>query len=905
MAKDKIKIVGAKQHNLKNLTVEIPKFKTTVITGLSGSGKSSLAFDTLYAEGQRQYIESLSTYARQFLSNSLTKPDLDYIEGLSPAISIDQKTVSASPRSTVGTITEVYDYLRLLFARVGQPICPKCQEPMSRLASKDELICKIKKQLSRNLAAKYILTVDIDNLEDQILKKKTVIFQGKQIQFNQLGERPDKIFLVLAQVKEDFLSDLIDRKISQAINLGSIFRLWQKKGGKYQQVGLYSTSYTCSQGHFCLDELCPKLFSFNSPSGVCQSCHGLGKKKVIDRKKLIPSPQLTIAEGAIHPWGRKMAGTRELVKQVKSLGIDINKPFSKLKKEETEIILYGKGDYQGAINNLEERYLKTDSDHIRFQMEKYMVEKTCPDCLGDRLNRLALGVKVKGRSIADLARMNLDDLKDFFSGYRTEKEHIKKLIDQIDSRLTFLLKVGVDYLNLNRGADSLAGGEAQRVRLATQLGSALSGIIYILDEPTIGLHPSDLEPLLEVVSSLKDNDSTVVMVEHDQKTIESADHIIDMGPGAGQSGGEIVGQGSSKQIKKADSLTGKYLRKELEIKVPERRRKTSKYIKIIGASHRNLKDIDVKIPLGRFVCISGVSGSGKSTLLYDVLGRALSKHFHRAQAEPGKHKKIEGIDQLDKVIKVNQAPIGRTPRSNPATYVGLFNLIRKEFAQTKLAKKRGYDPAQFSFNVKKGRCSKCAGQGQKKIEMYFMEDVYVPCPKCKGQRYSQETLEVKLNNKYNIAQVLGLTIDQAREFFVSNPKLRRKMEVLQEVGLGYLTLGQPATTLSGGEAQRIKLAKELSKKSYNQTLYILDEPTTGLHIDDINRLLKVLNRLVDRGNSVLVIEHNLEVLKSADYIIDLGPGGGDQGGEIVVQGNPEQVVKNKDSLTGKFLKDEL
>jgi excinuclease ABC subunit A len=613
---------------------------------------------------------------------------------------------------------------------------------------------------------------------------------------------------------------------------------------------------------------------------------------------------LTIAEGAIRPWGRKMAGTSKFLEDLSKLGIDINKPYQKLSKEKKEIVLYGKGDYPGAVNHLEERYLKTDSDNIRAQIEEYLVEKVCPSCQGRRLRKLALNVLIEDKSIADLNNLDIKSLKDFFDNFEPQTSYGSKIVDQINDRIDFLLKVGLDYLSLSRSSDSLAGGEAQRVRLATQLGSALSGVIYILDEPTIGLHPSDLEPLLKVVSNLKKNDSTVVMVEHDKETIKAADYIIDLGPGAGRQGGEIVAQGTYQQVKNSNSLTGEYLRGEKRIEIPIRRRKAKKYLEIIGASYRNLKNIDVKIPLGNLVCISGVSGSGKSTLLYDILGKALSKYFYNAKAKPGEHREIKGLNNIDKVIKVNQAPIGRTPRSNPATYVGIFSLIRKEFAETDLAKEREYDAAQFSFNVKKGRCSKCAGQGQKKIEMYFMDDVYVPCPKCQGQRYNSQTLEVELNGK-NIAQVLEMTVDQARDFFTAFPKLRRKLEVLQDVGLGYLELGQPATTLSGGEAQRIKLAKELSRKSYNQTLYILDEPTTGLHLDDINRLLKVLNKLVDRGNTVVVIEHNSEVLKAADHIIDLGPGGGEQGGEIVAQGTPEELTENNRSLTGRYIKKAL
>lgn len=901
MSQDKIKVVGAKQHNLKNLTVEIPKNKITVITGLSGSGKSSLAFDTIYAEGQRRYVESLSTYARQFFGN-LSKPEVDFIENLSPAISIDQKTVSSNPRSTVGTITEIYDYLRLLYAREGQPHCPDCGLEMSKL-NKDELISEIESSVEE--FKKVILTsdlVDKDQIKDSLNLKAVV--KNKEIPISKVNQQKAKnTQLIVGRFDEKVSREQIESKLNSNSHIGLIYRLWSKeKKGRLNQIKIISNHYHCPKGHSSLQDLNPKLFSFNSPEGACSGCHGLGKKKVVDIDKLIPSPKLTLAEGAIHPWGRKMAGTSSLLKQVRQLGIDIDRPFKDLSDKDKKIILDGKDDYQGAIDNLEDRYLKTDSEHVRSQIEKYLVEKICPDCSGKRLNELVLNILVSDKSISELVSLDLAKLKDFFADYQSEKDYVNKIIEQINSRINFLIKVGLDYLNLDRSADSLAGGEAQRVRLATQLGSALAGVIYILDEPTIGLHPSDLKPLLKVVSNLKSDNSTVIMVEHDQETIVSADYIIDMGPGAGKNGGKIVAQGTPNQIKKANSLTGRYLRGEKKIEIPQRRRKTEKYLKIFGASHNNLKDIDLAIPLGRLVCISGVSGSGKSTLLYDILGRALSKHFHRSKAIPGDHRKITGIDHIDKVIKVDQSAIGRTPRSNPATYVGLFSLIRKEFAQVEFAQKRGYDSAQFSFNVKKGRCSKCSGQGQMKIEMYFMDDAYVPCPQCHGKRYNQETLEIKLKEEKNIAQILDLTVDEAREFFIDNPKIRRMLEVLQNVGLGYIRLGQPATTLSGGEAQRIKLAKELSRKSYNQTLYILDEPTTGLHVDDISKLLKVVGRLVDRGNSVIVIEHNLEVLKSADWIIDLGPGGGNKGGRVVAEGTPEEIAKCPQSLTGKFLK---
>ncbi len=904
MDNNKIRVVGARQHNLKNITVEIPKNKTTVITGLSGSGKSSLAFDTIYAEGQRRYIESLSTYARQFFGN-LSKPDVDFIEGLSPAISIDQKTVSTNPRSTVGTITEIYDYLRLFYSRQGEPHCPECQAKMVK-KNKDQMVSEILSSLEEY--KKLILTIDLDdvNLINKQTNKKVVV-DGREVEIAKLNNTDKKeLKLVVGLLDGKTDSSKIEEKINDSSRFGRIFRLWSKNNqGEIEQIRVLSNYYHCPEGHFSIANFSPKIFSFNSPEGACSGCHGLGKKKVVDEEKLIPSPKLTLAEGAIHPWGRKMADTSKLLGEVKEIGIDIDKPYFSLSKKDQEIVLYGKGEYQGAANNLEERYLKTDSEHVRSQIEKYLVEKICPDCSGKRLNEIVLNILVSDKSIAELVSMNLLDLREFFDNYQTDKEHIAKIVDQIITRIDFLIKVGLDYLDLNRGADSLAGGEAQRVRLATQLGSTLSGIIYILDEPTIGLHPSDLKPLLKVVSGLKENNSTVIMVEHDQETILSADHIIDIGPGAGKDGGEVVAQGTPDEIKKTDSLTSQYLTGKKKIEVPGRRKKSNTFLEVVGACQNNLKNIDVKIPLGNLVCVSGVSGSGKSTLIYDILGRALSKHFHRSKSIPGKHSKIVGKDNIDKVIKVDQSAIGRTPRSNPATYVGVFSLIRKEFAQTELAQKRGYDPAQFSFNVKKGRCSKCSGQGQIKIEMYFMDDTYIPCPKCEGKRYNQKTLEVKIKNDKNIAQVLDLTVDEAREFFISNPKIRRMLEVLQDVGLGYIRLGQPATTLSGGEAQRIKLAKELSRKSYNQTLYILDEPTTGLHIDDIGRLLKVLRKLVDRGNSVIIIEHNLEVLKSADWIIDLGPGGGDKGGKVVAQGTPEEVSKINRSVTGKFLKEAL
>jgi len=902
---EKIKIIGARQHNLKNITVEIPKQKMTVITGLSGSGKSSLAFDTLYMEGQRRYVESLSTYARQFFG-SLEKPDVDHIQGLSPAILIDQKTASSNPRSTVGTITEIYHYLRLLYARIGQPYCPECNKKLISFQA-DELIKKaidlVKKTKTSDI---YVQVKDIADLPRNLTEFE---LQGKKYTRAQLAKlQPEQpAWVLIGQTKEKLSAEKqasqVEDLINQGLRYGSLIRINKQ---------CLSTQYFCPNGHAVLPDLNPKIFSFNSPLGACEKCHGLGMRKVIDPKKLIPSPGLTLAQGAIHPWGRKMAGTAGLLKQVTDLNITIDKPYDKLTKAQKKLVLGGDlvKDYEGAVANLERRYLETDSEHIRVQIEKYMKEEVCDTCEGQRLNPTSLAVKVKNKTIGQLSILDVENLIKFFNSVKFEKAElnlISQAKDEIIKRLEFLKRVGVGYLSLNRSSNTLAGGEAQRVRLATQLGSQLSGVIYILDEPTIGLHPNDLDPMLEILQELKAAKSTVVVVEHDQKTMEQADYLIDMGPGAGVNGGEIVAQGTPAKLmsQKNKCLTAQYLTGEKEIPAPSNRRKgIGKYIEIKGAKQHNLKNLNVKIPLGKLVCFTGVSGSGKSTLLYDILGKALAKHFYRSQAEPGEHKEIKGIKHLDKVINIDQSSIGRTPRSNPATYTNVFNLIRKEFNRTALAKQRKYDASQFSFNVRKGRCEHCAGQGFNKVEMYFLDDVYLTCPKCKGDRYNRETLEVEYNNK-NIAQVLEMTVDEAREFFLNVPKIRRKLEVLQDVGLGYVRLGQSATTLSGGEAQRVKLAKELSRKSFNQTLYILDEPTTGLHFEDIKKLLNIIGKLVDRGNTVLVIEHNLDVLKTADWIIDLGPGGGEQGGGIVAQGTPEQIVKNKKSITGKYLKKTL
>jgi len=946
-----IKIKGARVHNLKNIDVEIPRDKFVVITGLSGSGKSSLAFDTIYAEGQRRYVESLSAYARQFIGQ-MDKPDVDSIEGLSPAISIDQKSTSHNPRSTVGTITEIYDYLRLLFARIGVPYCPSCGELIKPL-SIDEITEKITTNfLNQDV---YILAPII---KDKKGEHKSVLPGVSRAGYSRL--RFDKIIYGLAEV-EDLTVDkqkkhnveiVIDRltitknkddqtrlteSVEKALELGNGLVTISRLAPKNEEVKpkleeiTYSQRFACDKCGINLAELEPRDFSFNSPHGACPECTGLGTKLEID-PTLIINPNLTIAQGAIRPWAHSTAGQGWLMRILGTVaadqGFDLNTPVKNLTKKQMDIVLYGSGDknynvdyeserfsgeltteFEGVIPNLERRYKQTESDYIRKEIEQYMRVLICPSCSGKRLKPEILSVKIAGRSIHDITSETVDKEKKFFAGLEDsseltsrEKKIASRIIKEIRARLDFLSHVGLDYLTLSRAANTLSGGEAQRIRLATQIGSALMGVIYILDEPSIGLHQRDNTKLIGTLKKLRDLGNSVIVVEHDEATMLAADYLIDIGPGAGEHGGRVVAAGTPATVKKsAKSLTGQYLSGKKFIATPAKYRIGSgKSIKVIGARENNLKNINVEFPLGKFIAITGVSGSGKSTLMTDILAAALNQKLYRAKQEPGQHDRIEGIDNIDKVINIDQSPIGRTPRSNPATYTGAFTPIRDLFASLPEAKIRGYKAGRFSFNVPGGRCENCGGDGMIRIEMQFLPDVYVECDVCHGKRYNKEVLEIHYHNK-NISEVLDMTIEEALDLFKHVPAIAQKLETLNEVGLSYVKLGQSATTLSGGEAQRIKLATELSRRATGKTLYILDEPTTGLHFDDIKRLLNVLNRLVDKGNTVLIIEHNLDVIKSVDWIIDLGPEGGDQGGQIIAQGTPKEVAKNKKSYTGQYL----
>ena len=828
--KDKITIHGARTHNLKNVNLEIPRDKITVIVGISGSGKSSLAFDTLFAESQRRYVENLSSFARQFLGE-VKKPDVDYIEGLSPSISIDQRNLNRSPRSTVGTMSEIYDYLRLLFVNASQVNCPVCKKP-------------IQKQFVKMPAEKMA-----------VLKSRT-IKQNKAIE------------------KE---------------------------------------LYRCDQCDFTFGEINLSSFSFNSPTGACNKCQGLGIRYEIDPKLIVPNPRLTLAEGAIRPWSRLASHSNKYQQELLSLAkrnhFRLDVEYQKLSVRIQKIIMYGDDEFEGIVNNLERRYGETDSDYIRNEIEKYMVQRKCQYCGGARLKEEFLAIKFFDKNIAELSQMSLKELGSFFDKIylsHAKTEIVETLLKEIKTRLVILKNLGLSYLTLDRSSETLAGGELQRIRLATQLSSGLTGLIYVLDEPSIGLHQRDHEQLIKNLQHLRDLGNTIVVVEHDRLTMEKADWLVDVGPGAGESGGQIIAKGTPAQIKEnRESLTGLYLSNKKKIYVPSKRRKPSeKVIMIRGASEHNLKNIDVKIPLNTFVCMSGVSGSGKSSLVLDILANALARKFYGAKAEAGKHRAIVGIQNIDKVVTINQAPIGRTPRSNAATYSGVFTEIRDLFAATSEAVRDNILAAKFSFNLKGGRCEACRGDGMIKIEMHFLPDIFSVCEKCHGTRYREEILAIKYKDK-NIAGVLEMTVEEAEKFFVDNPQITEKLKVLRKVGLGYLKLGQPATTLSGGEAQRVKLATELARKETGSALYILDEPTSGLHFEDISRLLKVLHQLVDRGNTVLVVEHNLDVIKSADWVIDLGPEGGDEGGEIVAEGSPEKIAKVEKSYTGQYLKKEL
>ena len=933
---NKIIVKGARENNLKNINIELPKNKLIVMTGLSGSGKSSLAFDTIYAEGQRRYVESLSSYARQFLGGS-EKPDVDSIEGLSPAISIDQKTTSKNPRSTVGTVTEIYDYLRLLFSRAGTAYCPTHNIPITS-QSVEEITNKI---LEYPINTRLIIYSPVVHHEKGTHKE---LFENLRkdgyIRVRVNGENYDlSEEIVLEKNKADDIDVVIDRivlkedsrtRLSEAVE--SATKLSNGKvvveilGDNKKEI-VFSENFACPYCEFSLPEIEPRLFSFNAPFGACPECKGLGIKLSIDENLVIPDKGLSINEGCIRTLSDDQEGIyyKKLECVCKHYKINMDKPFKKLTQKERDIILYGSPDiikfnyktksgniinnkdfYEGIINNLERRYMETSSTWIREWLENYMIEHTCDCCHGARLQDSVLAVKINNKSIYEVTCMSIKELVEFFKDLKLSEEKMKiadLVIKEIRSRLEFLKNVGLEYLTLARSAATLSGGEAQRIRLATQIGSKLTGVLYVLDEPSIGLHQRDNERLINSLLEMRDLGNTLIVVEHDTDTMLAADMLVDIGPGAGDQGGLVMAQGSPEEVMKSDkSITGKYLSGKLKIDVPKTRRKgNKKYITILGAEENNLKNIDVKIPLGTFTCITGVSGSGKSTLINEILCKKISQKLYKSKVIPGKHKKINGLDNIDKIVDISQSPIGRTPRSNPATYTGVFDDIRTLFTTTKEAKIYGYEKNRFSFNVKGGRCEACRGDGVKKIEMHFLPDVYVDCEVCHGTRYNRETLKIKYKGK-NIADVLDMRVSEALEFFENVPKIKKKLKVLEDVGLGYIKLGQSAPTLSGGEAERVKLAKELQKKATGKTLFVLDEPTTGLHTDDIKRLLAILQKIVDNGDTVLVIEHNLDVIKVADYIIDLGPEGGDNGGEIVALGTPEDISKNKNSYTGQFLK---
>ncbi len=946
MSQKNIKIKGACVHNLKNVDVEIPRDKLVVITGLSGSGKSSLAFDTLYAEGQRRYVESLSAYARQFIG-VMDKPEVESIEGLSPAISIDQKSTTHNPRSTVGTVTEIYDYLRLLFARVGSPHCYKCGKKVKKY-SVDEIINKITEQY---LNQEIIVLAPV--IKDKKGEHRNVIENIAKAGYNRV--RLNNSLISLEEIREmeidkkkkhtiEVVTDRLVVKedeedlarateaIENAFELsGSLVTILDHQ----EQEKTFSRDFACPDCDINLPELEPRNFSFNSPHGACPECSGLGTKLEID-PDLILNPKLTIAQGGIKPLAHNLTGgqtwlMRLLGTMANENGFDLNTPLKNLKEDQLDLILYGSGykkkkeeedqellneaitNFRGVVPHLEKKYYQTESDYLRKEIGRYMRVLKCPACEGKRLKPEMLAVKIEGSSIFNVANKNIKQAKEFFEKLEKSKKLTAKdkkissqIIKEINSRLHFLLNVGLDYLTLDRAANTLSGGEAQRIRLATQIGSALTGVLYILDEPSIGLHQRDNSKLINTLKQLRDLGNTVIVVEHDENIINSSDWVVDVGPGAGEHGGKIIATGTPKQIKKNDkSLTGQYLTDKRSIPVPEKRNQGSgKILKILGATENNLKNIDVEIPLGKFIALTGVSGSGKSTLMTDIVAKSLAKKFYRAKDEPGAHKDIEGISHIDKMINIDQSPIGRTPRSNPATYTGAFTPIRELFASTPEAKIKGYKPGRFSFNVVGGRCEACNGDGMIKIEMQFLPDVYVECEVCHGKRYNKEALEINYKGK-NISDVLEMTVEEAMNFFQNIPNIYQKLSLLYQVGLGYLKLGQSATTLSGGEAQRIKLATELSRRSTGKTFYILDEPTTGLHFQDIKRLLVILKKLTRNGNTVLIIEHNMDVIKSSDWVIDLGPEGGDKGGEIVSQGTPEQVAKIKKSYTGQYLKEYL
>ncbi|PRO65604.1 excinuclease ABC subunit UvrA [Alkalicoccus urumqiensis] len=936
MAHENIVVKGARSHNLKDIDVTIPRDKLVVMTGLSGSGKSSLAFDTIYAEGQRRYVESLSAYARQFLGQ-MDKPDVDAIEGLSPAISIDQKTTSKNPRSTVGTVTEIYDYLRLLFARVGRPVCPNHGVEISSQTVQQmaDQILELEERTKIQVLAPVVSGrkgTHAKLLED--IKKQGYVRVrvngemrevAEDIELDKNKKHSIEVIIDRLVVKEGIEARLSD-SLETALKASEGMVLIDVIDGEEL---VFNQHHSCPYCGFTIGELEPRLFSFNSPFGACDRCDGIGFKLEVDTELVVPDPSLSLKEHAIAAWKPTSSNYYPaLLESVcRHFGIDMDKPFKKLSKKEKEIIMEGSGQekihfryknefgrvrerdlyFEGVLTNISRRYHETGSDYIREQMEQYMTQKPCPVCKGNRLSKAALAVKVNGYHIGEVTDLSIYDAKTFFENVEfTEKEMTiaRMILREIEERLGFLINVGLDYLTMSRAAGTLSGGEAQRIRLATQIGSALMGVLYILDEPSIGLHQRDNHRLIKTLERMRDLGNTLIVVEHDEDTMLAADHLIDIGPGAGVHGGEVCATGTPQEVMAdPDSLTGKYLAGEKFIPLPPERRKPDKKrkLQIKGAAENNLKNTNVDIPLGLLVAVTGVSGSGKSTLINDILYKSLAQKLTTAKEKPGRAKEIKGIDQLEKVVDIDQSPIGRTPRSNPATYTGVFDDIRDVFAMTNEAKTRGYKKGRFSFNVKGGRCEACRGDGIIKIEMHFLPDVYVPCEECHGRRYNRETLDVTFKGK-NIADVLETTVDEALDFFENIPRIKRKIQTLQDVGLGYIKLGQPATTLSGGEAQRVKLASQLHRRSTGKTFYILDEPTTGLHIADIEKLLQVLQRLVDNGDTVLVIEHNLDVIKTMDYVIDLGPEGGDKGGKLVASGTPEEVGEVEASHTGRFLK---
>jgi excinuclease ABC subunit A len=934
MPEESLIVRGAREHNLRNIDVTIPRDRLTVITGLSGSGKSSLAFDTIYAEGQRRYVESLSAYARQFLG-LMEKPDVDSIEGLSPAISIEQKSAGHNPRSTVGTVTEIYDYLRLLYARAGTPHCPNCGRPVERQ--------------SAGQIADSILTWP-EGTKVEILAP---LVRGRKGEFRELFDAARKQGFVRAIVDGDLvevanppklnrrmnhnISVVVDRLVVRAEDRGRLNDsvetalklsegLVEVQRADEKSPHLFSEKYGCPECGISLPELEPRHFSFNSPFGACPACGGLGSRREVSEQLILGDPSISILEGVILPWGEPDGYLKKVILPglAKQFGFDLNKPWGQLNPEVREKLLYGTGGksgkkadssgahWEGIISNIQRRYDETESDSIRLELEEFMQASACTTCGGRRLKPESLAVTLAGKNVGDLVQLSITDALTFFENVPVrdngkpglDPEIAAPILKEVRERLRFLNDVGLEYLTLGRSAESLSGGEAQRIRLATQIGSRLVGVLYILDEPSIGLHQRDNARLLNTLRQLRDLGNTVIVVEHDEETMQAADHLIDLGPGAGKHGGLVIAEGTVDEVRaNKESITGRYLRGELEIPIPEVRRRMdpTRVIRIEGAREHNLRSLDVDIPLGLFVAVTGVSGSGKSTLIEDILHRAMARHFYRARVIPGAHTRITGFQHLDKVIDIDQSPIGRTPRSNPATYTGLFTPIRELFAELPEAKIRGYGPGRFSFNVKGGRCEACEGDGLVKIEMHFLPDVYVPCDVCKGKRYNRETLEVRFRG-LSIADVLEQTVEDALAFFENQPRVRQKLQTLFDVGLGYIHLGQSATTLSGGEAQRVKLAAELSKRDTGRTFYILDEPTTGLHFEDVRMLMSVLHRLVDRGNTVLVIEHNLDVIKTADWIVDLGPEGGLRGGDVVAAGTPEDVADVATSYTGQYLR---